>query len=177
MRPEPLSLGRLTLHPGDVACVDRGECLETLLGSCVAILLTDPRRTVGTMCHVVHAGPPRGAPTRDTAYGDAALAEMARLLRQRGIDPQQCLAWVYGGGNMFPSRLGATAAEGNVGAANFEWALGALHQAGIRVLGVAIGGHAYRKLRWTVGLAAPEVETVSMARAPAPELLAERSLP
>lgn len=161
-------LRRLTLHPGDVACVDRGERLDTLLGSCVAILLTDPQRSVGAMCHVVHAGAPQGLPTRDTAYGDAALAEMIRLLRLRGIDQQQCLAWVYGGGNMFPARFGQTAADGHVGAANFEWALGALHQAGIRVLGVALGGHAYRKLRWTVGPEAPEVETVSMTRPPVP---------
>lgn len=175
MTPPPLALRRLTLHPGDVACVDQGERLETLLGSCVAILLTDPRRTVGAMCHVVHAGAPMGAPTRQTAFGDAALAEMGRLLRQRGIDPQQCLAWVYGGGNMFPARIGHAAADGNVGAANFEWALTALHQAGIRVLGVALGGHAYRKLRWTVGPLAPEVETVSMARPPAPREPPERS--
>jgi chemotaxis protein CheD len=176
MRLQPLKLRKLTLHPGDVACVDRGECLETLLGSCVAILLTDPRRTVGAMCHVVHAGRAQGVPTRATAYGDEALAEMGRLLRARGIDPQQCLAWVYGGGNMFPTRIGETAADGNVGAANFEWALGALHQAGIRVLGVALGGHAYRKLSWTIGLDAPEVETVSMARPPRPETAPERSL-
>jgi chemotaxis protein CheD len=168
MSPTALPLRRLTLHPGDVACVDRGDSLETLLGSCVAILLTDPGRTVGAMCHVVHAGPPRDAPTRETAYGDAALAEMCRRLKSRGIDPQQCLAWVYGGGNMFPARREEAAADGQAGAANFEWALGALHEAGIRVLGVALGGHAYRKLRWTVGTDAPEVETVPMARPPQP---------
>jgi chemotaxis protein CheD len=163
-----LPLRRLTLHPGDVACVDRGERLETLLGACVAILLTDPHRTVGAMCHVMHAGAPQGLPTRETAYGDAALAEMTRLLRSRGVDPQHCLAWVYGGGQMSAARFGETSADGRVGAANFEWALGALHRTGIRVLGVALGGHAYRKLRWTVGLEAPEVETVAMARPPAP---------
>lgn len=164
---QPLTV---TLHPGDVACVDRGDRLETLLGSCVAILLTDPRRTVGAMCHVVHAGAPNGAPTRETAYGDVALATMGRYLRERGIDPRQCLAWVYGGGNMFPGQIGDSTAQGNVGAANFEWALGALHSAGIRVLGVALGGHAYRKLRWTVGPDAPEVETVLMARPPLPQV-------
>lgn len=158
----------LTLHPGDLACVDRGERLETLLGSCVAILLTDPRRSVGAMCHVVHAGPPTGAPTRATAYGDAALAGMGLLLRRRGLELQHCLAWVYGGGNMFPGQVGETAEQGNVGAANIEWALGALHRAGIAVLGVALGGQAYRKLRWTVGPGVPEVETVPMAPPPRP---------
>ena len=29
-----------TLHPGDVACAERGERLATLLGSCVAYLLS-----------------------------------------------------------------------------------------------------------------------------------------
>ena len=36
-----------TLHPGDVVCAERGDRMETLLGSCVAVVLTDPRRTVG----------------------------------------------------------------------------------------------------------------------------------
>lgn len=168
MSPPTPRLHTQTLHPGDVACVDRGERMETLLGSCVAILLTDPRRTVGAMCHIVHAGPPKASPTRETAHGDAALAEMGRLLRLRGIDPHQCQAWVYGGGNMFPGQGNATADQGHVGATNFEWALAALHGAGIRVLGVSLGGYAYRKLRWTVGPDMPEVELVSMARPPSP---------
>jgi len=169
MKQHPVKVGVRTLHPGDVACVDRGECLETLLGSCVAILLTDPRRTIGAMCHVVHAGVQGRAPGRDTAYGDAALAEMSRRLLARGIDARQCQAWVYGGGNMFPSHIGNAAAEGNVGAANAQWALDALQRAGVRVLGTALGGHAYRKLHWMVGAEAPEVEAVPIAPPPAPE--------
>ena len=161
--------GTLVLHPGDVACADRGECLETVLGSCVAIVLTDPRRTIGAMCHVVHAGSPHGTAARETAFGEAAMAEMCRRLLERGIDAGQCLGWVFGGGNMFPARIGDAAADGNVGAANFEWALGALARAGIRVLGVSLGGHAYRKLRWTVGPDAPEVETISMVPPPLPQ--------
>ncbi|MCU0686006.1 MAG: hypothetical protein MUF34_27800, partial [Polyangiaceae bacterium] len=46
-----------TLMPGDVACADRGERMETLLGSCIAIVLTDRRNTVGAMCHIVHCNP------------------------------------------------------------------------------------------------------------------------
>jgi len=159
----------LTLHPGDVACVDRGDRMETLLGSCVAILLTDQRGTVGAMCHVVHAGTPTtSARAGDTAFGEAALANMGRQLRERCIDAGQCLAWVYGGGNMFPDQASDSARPGHVGAANVEWALGALHRAGIRVLGVDLGGHGYRKLGWTVGLHDPKVEIVQMPGSPAP---------
>ena len=38
------------LHPGDVVCVERGERVETLLGSCVAVVLTDARRSIAAVC-------------------------------------------------------------------------------------------------------------------------------
>ena len=155
-----------TLHPGDVVCVDSGERMETLLGSCVAIVLTDPRRTVGAMCHVVHARPAQPGAPMPTAHGDAALALMSARLRARGIEPRLCHAWVYGGGNMFPQRVGASAALGNVGAANADWALCALAGLGIPVLGGELGGNAYRKLRWTVGPGEPEFEAIAVDGAP-----------
>ena len=61
------------LHPGDVACGERGERFETLLGSCVAIVLTDPRRTVGAMCHIVHAMPAPADRLDEASYADVAL--------------------------------------------------------------------------------------------------------
>ena len=57
-----------TLHPGDVAVGVRGDRLETLLAAGVAIVLTDPRRTVGAMCHVVHSGP---TPRKTFSMGEA----------------------------------------------------------------------------------------------------------
>jgi chemotaxis protein CheD len=149
-----------TLHPGDVACVDRDHRLETLLGSCVSIILADPRRTVGAMCHVVHARPPVAGVACTTAHGDSALARMSAMLRAKGIEPRLCQAWIYGGGNMFPGRIGTSAAQGNVGAANAAWAVQALAAAGIHVLGGELGGNAYRRLRWTVGPGEPELEAV-----------------
>ncbi len=147
----------LTLHPGDVACVDRGDRMETLLGSCVALVLTDPRRTVGAMCHVVHARPATRGTPNTTAHGDAALLRMFSMLRARGIEPRLCHAWAYGGGNMFPSLVGPGAAHGNVGALNAGWAEDALAQHGLRVLGGDLGGDVYRRLRWTVGDGEPEL--------------------
>lgn len=149
-----------TLHPGDVRCAERGERLQTLLGSCVAVVLTDPRRTLGAMCHVVHARPPVKGEEGNTAHGDAAFERMAALLRARGIEPRLCEAWVFGGGNMFPSRVGPSAREGNVGAANVNWVLDKLYSWGIRVLGQDLGGNAYRRLAWTVGDGQPMVTAV-----------------
>lgn len=155
-QPEPDGAMRHLLHPGDVACGPRGDLLETLLGSCVAVVLTDPRRTVGAMCHIVYAGAaPRDAP-HDSCYGDAALSGMYAMLRAHGIEPRLCEAFVYGGGNMFPSLF----AEGHVGASNASWTLAALEEDGVRVLHQDLGGNQYRKLSWVVGIAPPSVTSV-----------------
>jgi chemotaxis protein CheD len=147
-----------TLHPGDVACGTQGDRFFTLLGSCVAVVLTDPRRTVGAMCHIVHASPVDGASgaARDSAWGDVALDVMYALLRERGISPQLCEAYVYGGGNMFPRLVG----QAHVGASNAQWTLQDLAADGVRVLHQDVGGSSYRKLSWTVGPQAPEVTAV-----------------
>jgi chemotaxis protein CheD len=147
-----------TLHPGDVACGARGDRLVTLLGSCVAVVLTDPRRTVGAMCHIVHArrADRDEAPDRDSTWGDVALDVMYELLRERGISPRLCEAYVYGGGNMFPGHV----REGHVGASNADWTLQALATDGVRVLHQDLGGATYRKLSWTVGPEAPQVTAV-----------------
>ena len=153
------------LHPGDVVCADQGERMETLLGSCVAIILTDPRRTLGAMCHIVHSGPVsrRAAPIErevgrvgDAAHAEVALAAMYRLLSARGIDPRQCEAYVYGGGHLFPGLV----TESHVGEINSRWAIEALAREGVVVLESDFGGHAYRKLSWIVGPQRPHVITV-----------------
>ncbi len=145
-----------TLHPGDLAFATRGERLATLLGSCVAIVLTDPRRTVGVMCHIVHARPAPKAAAPSAAYADVALAGMYRLLRDNAISPSLCEAYVYGGGNMFPDLVQSS----SVGDDNSAWAFEALAADGIPVLAHDVGGPVYRRLRWTVGPSAPHASAV-----------------
>lgn len=150
----------IKLGPGDLALGTRGDRLETLLGSCVSIILTDPRRTVGVMCHFVHSRPvPSDAPLR-TAYADGAWREMQRLLLLQGITPRLCEAYVYGGGDMFPGEGMAR----RVGEDNIRWALGALDAAGVRILASDLDGSVYRKVSWEVGPQAPRLtaETVQL---------------
>jgi chemotaxis protein CheD len=144
------------LHPGDVAFAQRGDRLETLLGSCVAVILTDPRRTVGAMCHIVHSG--CGGEGPDTTHARPALEALFALLQARGISPQLCEAYVFGGGNMFPGLF----AHGQVGQGNAQWALDALAQLGIRVVAQDLGGTSYRRISWTVGPQAPQVGAVAV---------------
>ncbi|MFG6488177.1 chemotaxis protein CheD [Roseateles sp. BYS78W] len=137
------------LHPGDVICVERGERVETLLGSCVAIVLTDARRSIAAVCHLVHAG--AGA---TTAYGGCALQAMEAMLRARGFNARLCEAFVYGGGNMFPV---LAPGDQHVGMSNVRWALSELAGRGMPVLAQDVGGDGYRRFAWTVGPGMPEV--------------------
>lgn len=145
-----------TLNPGDVVCGERHDKLETLLGSCIAIVLTDPRRTVGVMCHIVHTGNAARGAQLSGAHGEVAFEMMFKLLRARGIDPRQCLAYVYGGGNMFPNQVN----EFPVGERNAEWVLDKLDQYRITVVSHDLGGNTYRRLSWTVGPDEPTVVAI-----------------
>ncbi len=153
------------LNPGDVVVANAGDRLDTLLGSCVAVTLVDPRGTVGAMCHIVHANDadPRRPP--DTHHARCALQAMADGLLARGIAPRLCLARVYGGANMFPTQYRAHAhahahARGgfdglHVGLRNVARVLELLDGGGIRVIEQSVGGTGYRKLSWRVGPQAP----------------------
>jgi len=145
------------LMPGDVALGSAGDQLKTLLGSCVSVILTDPRRTIGVMCHIVHVGHPNAANKNNTAYGSVAMADMVRRLYGVGFAPRSCEAYVYGGGNMFPKLF----THHHVGANNVDWVLGYLEHHKIRILHQDHGGAGYRKLQWTVGPSAPQVETIA----------------
>lgn len=142
--------------PGDVALGLAGDAFKTLLGSCICVVLTDPRRTVGALCHIVHVGEPNSANQNNTAYGMVAMERMFGLLRGKGVNPVMCEAYVYGGGNMFAQFFNTR----HVGANNAAWVLDFLHAHGIVVVEQETGGTGYRKLTWAVGLEDPVVETV-----------------
>lgn len=153
-----MTAGVRTLLPGDVACALSGMRLETLLGSCVAIVLTDPRRTVGAMCQIVHCRPAAECQGKPGDSADAAIDILYSMIRSHGLNPALCEAFVYGGGNMFPALV-----EGpHVGERNGSWVLERLANDGVRVLAEDLGGATYRRLAWTVGPGLPEVTAVSI---------------
>ena len=135
---------------------EAGDQFKTLLGSCVSVILTDPRRTVAAMCHIVHTSRPNAANLHNTAFGEVAMADMRARLQRRGVTVRLCEAYVYGGGNMFPQFFN----ERNVGTSNAQWVLDALEYEGVRVVDQCLGGNGYRKVSWTVGPLEPLVETV-----------------
>jgi chemotaxis protein CheD len=148
--------GPVELMPGDVTQGAAGAQFKTLLGSCVSVILADPRRTIGSMCHIVHVGTPNAENRHNTAYGVVAMHSMFTQLRAKGINPRMCEAFVYGGGNMFPQLF----RDKHVGASNADWVMHYLHMHGVTVVDECLGGTGYRKVSWTVGPQDPVVETI-----------------
>jgi chemotaxis protein CheD len=92
--PTPTAkVGVVELMPGHVVLGLAGDQFKTLLGSCVSVILTDPRRTVGTMCHIVHVGKPNAANAHNTAYGEVAMQDMFDRLISVAIPPARCHAY------------------------------------------------------------------------------------
>lgn len=153
------------LHPGDVVLAERGDCLETLLGSCISAILTNPRRTVAGMCHVVYAGAEACCSGKGTSCSENALDAVYSGLLSRSVQPSTCEAFVYGGGNMFPWLSNSA----HPGQRNARAVLERLTRGGIRVVQHDIGGSTYRRVRWLVGAGLPEITSVPIHTRPAIE--------
>jgi chemotaxis protein CheD len=102
--PQIDNLLDIFLQPGELFVADAGYQIRTILGSCVSITLWHPETGLGGMSHFLL--PTRGIQVKhenlDGRYGDEALQMMITDLRMRGVDPTECQAKIFGGGNMFP---------------------------------------------------------------------------
>jgi chemotaxis protein CheD len=132
--------------------------METLLGSCVAVILTDRAHTIAAMCHIVHSEPALSDAVNPTASADGAIDAMYAALVMRALNPRLCKAFVYGGGNMFPGLF----PRGHVGEGNARRVLERLARDGIHVVIQDLGGNAYRRLSWMVGPELPRVAAVEV---------------
>ena len=141
------------LKPGEHAVGDARHRLRTLLGSCVSITLWQPQQRVGAMSHFLLPRRQRPAvpgchAALDARYGEDALALMVQGLARRGIDVRQCVARLFGGGDMFPNRQRTPhmLASGSVGRRNGEAAHALLRQLGVPVASEHLFGAGHRRI-------------------------------
>ena len=144
------------LQPGELFVADANFQIRTILGSCVSITLWHPRLRVGCMSHFLL--PSRssitGGAALDGRYGDEALQLMFQDLKAAGVQPAQCEAKIFGGGNMFPGKKyhlwGQQATGLTVGKRNGEAAHALLHQNDIAVVAENLYGNGYRQVIFDV---------------------------
>ena len=140
------------LQPGEYAVGDASHRIRTVLGSCISMTLWSPLQRVGAMSHCLlptrgraHLDAARGLELRalDARYADEALHLMLHELGRRRVQPAQCRAKIFGGGNMFPGQRGAGVP---VGRRNGEAARGLLKEHGIEVVCENLFGDGHRQI-------------------------------
>lgn len=145
MPPDPERID-IFLQPGELFVGDAGFRIRTVLGSCVSITLWHPAACIGGMSHFLL--PSRcglQAPVElDGRYGDEALQMMLGELRGAGVDPGQCRAKIFGGGNMFAVKPAAGVPL--VGQRNGQAARRLLQEQGIPVVSESLFGWGHRQV-------------------------------
>lgn len=128
--------------PGEYFVSTRDLVLVTVLGSCVAACIRDPRTRVGGMNHFMlpdgDGHDITGAPAR---YGIHAMELLLNELMKRGAKRERLEAKVFGGGNVM-----AQLASSNVGERNAEFVLHYLHEERIPVAAQDLGDVCPRKV-------------------------------
>ena len=141
-----------TVGIGQIAVSDdRAIVISALgLGSCIGVILADPRACVAGMAHVML---PQSAPSSKGPPGkfaDTAVPALLESVLKLGADPGRLIAKIAGGAQMF----GAGSGGGNmfnIGERNAEAVRAALLATGIRVRAADVGGNFGRTLQVRVG--------------------------
>jgi chemotaxis protein CheD len=139
----------------------QGEAvLVTLgLGSCVAIMLHDPRACAGAMAHILL---PSTSLARDTSnpakFPETAVPLLVQRLIALGAEPRRLVAKLAGGASMFAQLMTPGAVQ--MGERNIAAARDVLRRAGIPLGAEAVGGTAGRSVRFSVGDGRVEIRSV-----------------
>lgn len=144
--PNPRTTIDVFLLPGEYFVGGAQHRVRTLLGSCVSMTLWDPVRKIGAMSHFMLTGR-RNAGRPDARYAEDALALMLAELAAMGVAPRDCVAKIFGGGNMFPTLVGR---DGDVGRRNGEKACALLAAHGIPVLSQSLYGIGHRRIQFDI---------------------------
>jgi chemotaxis protein CheD len=134
--PAPRNVG-----PGDVVVAGKGARLVTVLGSCVAVCVTDRTSGVGGMNHFLLPAP--GSGPGSARHGVVALPRLLRDLRVLGCEARRMEAKIFGGAYLIST--GAPRPD-HLGAQNIQLARRFLREHGIRVVAEDVDGQRGRRL-------------------------------
>lgn len=132
------------LLPGQWYFGQTGATVKTLLGSCIAITLWNPRRHMGGMCHfLLPTRMRRPDGTLDGRFGDEAVELLAREIKKTGTHPRDFEANLYGGADTMPDQ---TKVKFNIGERNVEQAWALIDKYGFQLQCVDVGGNEPRNV-------------------------------
>ena len=126
--------------------------IRTLLGSCISVTMWHPRLRIGGMCHYML--PERQSPVADAPldgrYADEAMIMFDQAFIRHGTRPNDYVAKVFGGGNMFATQDKHKRQGMDIGQRNIETVHRLLAQRRIPIVAEHLGGEGHRRLIFDV---------------------------
>jgi chemotaxis protein CheD len=136
----------ITIHPGEYFATKDDTIISTILGSCVAVGLFDPRTKTGGLNHFMlpgESGKIDLIKSPNAKYGMYAMELLINDLMKLGVKKISLLAKVFGGGSVLKlSGGGGSKIPGN----NIDFAFEYLREEGIPVIASDVGGCEPRKI-------------------------------
>jgi chemotaxis protein CheD len=134
------------LYPGGIFLHPERHLVTTVLGSCVAVCLWDPRRGLGGINHfLLPLWNGEGLPT--PRYGSVAVPRLVEGMTARGGRREDLQAKVFGGASLWRGAEGVLA----IGERNAALARRLLEDLGVPVVGSDCGGACGRKVLFDTG--------------------------
>ena len=129
--------------PGTLYATSSGECITTILGSCISVCLRDPLSNIGGLNHFMLPGsrPDNDKSSETNNYGQFAMAQLISKMESLGANTNRFDAKIFGGGSMFPN-------DQEIGARNIEFATDHLRELGIEITSQDVGLNCSRRIRF-----------------------------
>jgi two-component system chemotaxis response regulator CheB len=150
---------KVFLLPGEMAFVREPTAIETLLGSCVAVILHDPTRGWGGMNHFMV--PSQTGHMDAGKVGETAVPKLIQMAALSGCQPSSLRAAIIGGGAVVGHLAAAANVAGlDVGRRNTACAVHALMKAGIAITRQDVGGNNGRRVSFDSASGAIQVKVI-----------------
>ena len=131
------------LFPGTILVAREPYLVTTVLGSCVAVCIWHPKAGVGGINHyLLPLWNGEGLPT--PKYGNIAIEKLIEKMESLGSKKSNMIAKVFGGGNIFESKL----EQFQIGERNIAIAKQVLEEHRIKIVGSSTGGNLGRKIQY-----------------------------
>lgn len=151
----------VTLYLGDVHAAHEPTLVKTLLGSCVAVCLYDPRRGVGGMNHFMLPSS-RGVDGASLRFGVPAMEGLIGALIDLGASPRRFVAKVFGGAHV----LDLDEPVAGIPQRNVDFARSFLAAGAIPILAEDVGGPAARHVQFETATGRVLIKRAPLERAP-----------
>ena len=134
--------------PGEYYVTCEDEVIDTVLGSCVAACIRNPKRGIGGMNHFMLPRPSGSANDawekvagRGTRYGSASMEQLINRVLGIGGTRQELEVKIFGGGRVVPSLS-------DIGARNLDFVRDFLRHEGLKIVAEDAGDTCSRHVQY-----------------------------